>query len=71
MKEINLKEILDKYIHISKPVTYSNALLAMKEACNQTVDLCADNASIEIPQGIEIYIEFDKESILKTKNQIK
>ena len=76
MEEINLKEILQKHFtkefgHDGHGEFMSYIIEAMKEACNQTVDLCADNASIEIPQGIEIYIEFDKESILKTKDQIK
>lgn len=64
---------------------------AMKEACDQTVDLCAENADLEYRVysasrilhhsenlGKEIttereqeYVGVKKESILKTKNQIK
>ena len=75
IKEINLEEIL-----ISTPVKYFdwwrmkgntpevyNAILnAMKEACNQTVDLCAENATCE-SDGDYLIPEIDKNSILKLK----
>ena len=42
MKQINLEEILDKVIGIeTKSDTFKQEILnAMREACNQTVDLC-------------------------------
>lgn len=36
----------------------------MREACEKTVELCAENADVDE------YRLVDKESILKTKNQI-
>jgi len=50
---INLKEIYEaRYYHeacsTDGPVNFIDvAILAMRDACNQTVDLCAENAKIE------------------------
>lgn len=81
MKQINLLEILIKYIPTE---LYDHSLdkyylSAMKEACEATVDLCAENAEIKDIKidytgvragGYYIIKEVDKESILKTKKQI-
>jgi len=55
----------------------------MLEACNQAIELCAENAMVEITNDIELanikphyqvkhgtYIIVDKQSILNTKKQI-
>lgn len=95
-KEINLKEILNKChkeaiegfesIHTKDfPVAYTpQALNAMREACNQVIDLCAENAmafmvspSMLQQSGIgnislqfQTYPAVNKQSILATKDQI-
>ena len=48
MKQINLEEILNKVIGIeTKSDAFKQEILnAMREACNQTVDLCVENAAI-------------------------
>lgn len=73
MKEINLEEILDQYLDINVfgnrfPETLSEILVAMKEACDQTVDLCIENVEVNT---ISARVWVEKESILKTKDQIK
>jgi len=78
-KGINLKNILKTY-NWKEPIsdveydiawksgifTEERILGAMKEACDQTVDLCAENATCEIDNDL-----IQKQSILKTKDQIK
>ena len=59
MKTVDLNAILDKHT-IGKINTWSAYIDAMKEACEQTIELCAENS-----------IQEDKQSILNTKNQIK
>ena len=86
MKQINLEEILDKVIGIeTKSDTFKQEILnAMKEACNQTVDLCVENAAInfidltsdkvfdysECLVDDDVDVVINKDSILNTKNQI-
>lgn len=69
MKQINLLEILIKHIptELYDPSLDKYYLAAMKEACEATVDLCAENAEIE---DIGDWPFVDKESILETKKQI-
>ena len=73
---INLEEILIKAIMDSESIDgidYISALRAMKEACDLTVDLCAEEAKISeywvAYEGLKY--RFDKESILSLKEQIK
>ena len=86
MKQINLEEILNKVIGIeTKSDTFKQEILnAMKEACNQTVDLCVENAAInfidltsdkifdysECLVDDDVDVVINKDSILNTKNQI-
>jgi len=68
MKQVNLVEILKKFDPLNKKDTTLTILLAMQEACNQTVDLCAENAeTMHIGSGMYLV---DKQSILDTKKQI-
>jgi len=79
MKEINLREILmqngvdiqDDYVGENQPLI--NVLDAMKNACEQTVDLCTENAEAYFIFNQRIYHNgayIEKNSILNTKNQI-
>ena len=72
---INLEEILIKAIMDSESIDgidYISALRAMKEACDLTVDLCAEEAQLNWSQEWETKEYFiDKESILSLKEQIK
>ena len=86
MKKINLEEILWKAFHnngIPKPehsiskITHKAVKEAMKEACNQVIDLCADNADADVvflytskpdEGSYEAYVI--KDSILKVKEMI-
>jgi hypothetical protein len=81
-KGINLKETLDKILTIRDWSIFPNLegviIQAMKEACDQTVDLCAENALTKMEGERLVYgppptwwAVIDKESILKTKEQIK
>jgi hypothetical protein len=79
-KEINLEEILEKHLAGSDEhfLNYSKKeiLEAMKDACDQTIDLCAENAKIkeiDLSNENDDHYEFvvNDESILKTKDQIK
>lgn len=84
MKQVNLEEILNKHLanKIILEVDWDDMHLikkAMQEACNQTVDLCAENAEIINKKvdytgeraGGSYYVPIiNKESILDTKIQI-
>jgi len=77
MKTINLEEILskhDKYNDISEELEGS-ILSAMKEACEQVLELASENVDNVIEKSEEdIYIVLAQEinnSILDTINQIK
>lgn len=77
MININLEEILNKVIGIeTKSDSFKLAVLeAMKEACNQAIDLCTWNAKTtfdcdqfdELDEGTTV---IDRDSILNTKKQI-
>lgn len=68
MKTVNLEEILKEAgCTFIKPTTEIRVLAAMREACNQTVDLCNENF---MQTCIEDSTEIIKESILDTKSQI-
>ena len=80
MKEINLKEILQKHFtkefgHDGHGEFMSYITDAMKEACDQTADLCAENAETEDSSKSAFAItpnyRVSKDSILNTKDQIK
>ena len=85
MDKINLKEILnrvyDKEYRSSYKTEYSEQCIleAMKEACNQVLELAAENADYGVCQnddGQEPWIHesnifIDKQSILDTINQIE
>jgi hypothetical protein len=80
MKDLKLRKILRKYYNLNKDesgdmIYYEWEILkAMKEACEQTVDLCAENAEGDIDTDNETYCiatgGVNKESILATKKQI-
>ena len=67
-QEINLEEILSNNIDlpIEKTRLIYDILDAMKEACNQCLDLAAENAEGYFPQE-----PVSKESILQIKDWIK
>lgn len=77
-KEINLERILEEqfpYYHqwkcyfSEKQINF--ILDAMRDACEQTILLCNENAKTEtLKLGLDIEI-IDEDSILNTKNQIK
>ena len=74
MNEVNLESILKSKLtvetmRVNNPdYTWNKTIEAMKEACYQTVDLCAENVLPEF-YDCEI-IAVDKQSILETKKQI-
>ena len=85
MKEINLEEILKKYSNVCFD-EFEDILLAMKEACRQTLELAVENVGfVETTSetlNSEEYKPFitaddntmwtiNKESILKTIEQVK
>jgi len=77
MNKIILKDILyneeNKINTFVSPFLYKAILKAMKNACDQTVILCAENvrASVGYDGEDDTYnAEINKESILKTKDQI-
>lgn len=84
MERINLKELFEKKgikvstSHHNYEYLYKTILEVTKEACQQTLELAAENADIYIPDGayMDNYvnpdrIEIDKSSILNTINQIQ
>ena len=69
MKTINLEQILKKHIgEYSKSPISPLVIEAMRDACNQTVEMCAGTAYYEyqLPAWIA-----DMEEILKVKTKIK
>ena len=82
MKTINLEEIFRSHNKIGfwQKETVDNVLAAMREACNQAIELSAENAQIvtkmredvdELSMPDEWTIStIDIESILNTKSQI-
>jgi len=74
MNEVNLEAILKSKLtvetmRVNNPdYTWNKTIEAMKEACYQTVDLCAENV---LPEFYDCkIIAVDKQSILETKKQI-
>jgi hypothetical protein len=83
-KEINLEEILNSIVENTNPhgdrVFFKEDILkAMKEACNQVLDLAAENAytkEMEVAESIHggpsyTYEIVDADSILQIKDWIK
>ena len=79
MKEVNLEAILKSKLtvetmRVNNPdYTWNKTIEAMKEACEQTVDLCAENIIAEtINAKCQCGINVNQvNSILNTKNQIQ
>jgi len=85
-EEIDFEKTLNNYVNLENfkfclsPIYYSLLIDTVKQVCNQTVDLCLKNAKIEnnnnkksqhfTTETGEHFI-INKESILKTKKQIK
>jgi hypothetical protein len=70
MKTINLEEILNKIIPYEgnyRSYNEDDILLAMRNACNQTVDLCANK--FKDIDGMMHTIDY-RNAILKIKEQI-
>ena len=74
MNEVNLEAILKSKLTIetmrvnNPDYTWNKTIEAMKQACYQTVDLCAENV---LPEFYDCkIIAVDKQSILETKKQI-
>ena len=72
MKTVNLEEILiekcaKRRWHLSNDLK-TDLIAAMREACNQIVDLCAENA--EAYESVGDYPCVSRGSILNTKSQI-
>lgn len=63
INEVNLEEIFDKASHYMIEYDKQMCLKLMREACEQTVDLCAKNYR-------NANIGENEVSILSTKNQI-
>ena len=82
MKEINLEEILiknygckdieDLQVYLSSDVSIEMIKEAMKEACGQAIELCAENARIMKIGNSGSYYDagVNPKSILNTINQI-
>ena len=69
-KEINLEEIISGYDilefgGINQQYIKNQILMAMKEACNQCLDLAAENAKCTISEDV------NENSILQIKDWIK
>lgn len=82
MKEINLEKILGENIilNLYGTITKIAMIKAMREACNQAIELCAEEAETqyeEVEQCENSYVwlrdypEVSKDSILKVKEVIK
>lgn len=72
-RKINLEEILSKRIVLEPSHIRKEILIAMKEACRQTLELAAENAIIFLPSHSHLHgtKNIDKQSILNTINQIE
>ena len=69
-RRINLEEILDNFVMKQKDsgeLTYNTALLSMKDAVKQALELAAENATV---RGNNFVRVVDKQSIIDTINQI-
>ncbi len=75
-KQINLEEILKSYLtveamRVNNPdYTFNMVLSAMKDACKQTLELAAENATEDLSKHNMSY-HFNIDSILDTIKQIK
>jgi len=79
-KVVNLEEILKKYTNVSS-IDYEDCLVAMKEACRQSVKRAAENARLSVNGSNTPYGEHSsarcgswtvsKQSILDTINEIE
>ena len=74
MKTIDLEKILDNYLEVDCDYSYTreSILMAMKEACRQTLELAAENATTlkDNDPNMNFYT-IDKQSILNTINQVE
>jgi hypothetical protein len=76
-KQINLEEVLkinsDELNHNQGWYNETDVLTAMRQAVEQAIDLCAENASIDWlnVENEEDISRIDKQSILNTKQLIK
>ena len=79
-KGVNLREILEKHtLGDINPhgIIYKEILESMKDACDQIVDLCAENAKVKWLPLVHVDVNtnddytIDRESILNVKNFIK
>jgi len=54
MKQVNLEEILNQFCgkHRFDSMEKEDVFEAMQEACNQTVDLCAENAKLKCTNDV-------------------
>lgn len=82
MKTVNLEEIYQKhydlffddlppYVGSSNQSDFKYG--AMREACNQVIDLCVENAQLKVTGDIfdhNFDVEVDKQIIINTKSQI-
>jgi len=70
MKTVNLDEIFRSHNKIGfwQKETVDNVLSAMREACNQSIELAADGNDNIFDNNGKIYCS--KQSILNTKSQI-
>jgi hypothetical protein len=78
MKEINLEEIWQKSLHTCDMYIdydkrgYDAIIWAMKQACNQCIDLCAKEAKAVMYSGdIMNFPVIDSDSLLQIKEWIK
>ena len=72
--KINLEEILKRFSHVDHGAVEDfwfteNVIKAMKEACRQTLELAAENATYDWNDHEDIII--DKQSILDTINEVE
>jgi len=73
-RKINLKEILNLYMFEDFDVDkHESYILAMEEACRQTLELAAENAKIEKVQiDYKKFVNVvSKQSILETIKQVE
>ena len=51
---INLEKLLKEQVNIISPTVKELVLQAMRNACNQTIDLCAENAKLTLHEFRDI-----------------
>ena len=67
---INLEKLLQEKVNIISPTVKELVLQVMRNACNQAIDLCAENATLYTNGGVDFGHLLNKQSILNTKDQI-